>query len=142
MADYAFDFEGNRVKFTDGMYNDKVQLMQDKKSKAYNPWAALFQGNKRAWAEYSIFVMIVKAFLTLGVVFMVKARLRQAMLTIFINFTWFCVLNFATPYISLKATYTDISSKSNQILTLGMGLTTIMSKLNRSICTLFATVSS
>lgn len=42
------------------MYNDKVQAMQDVKSKAYNPWAALFQGNKRAWAEYSIFVMIVK----------------------------------------------------------------------------------
>lgn len=106
------------------MYNEKVRAMQDKKGKAYNPWSALFQGNKRAWAEYSIFVMIIKAFMTVGVVFMFEARLRQAMLTLVINVTWFCVLSFASPYLSLKATYTDISSKSSQIFTLGMSLAT------------------
>ena len=49
--------------------------------------------------EYSIFVMTIKAFLTLAVVFMAEARLRQAMLTLVINLTWLCVLSFATPYL-------------------------------------------
>jgi hypothetical protein len=73
--------------------------MRDKTSQAYNPWSGLFVGNKRAWAEYSIFVMTIKAFLTLAVVFMAEARLRQAMLTLVINLTWLCVLSFATPYL-------------------------------------------
>jgi hypothetical protein len=71
-----------------------------------------------------------KAFLTLGVVSMFEARLRQAMLTLVVNVTWFCVLTLASPYLSLEATYTDISSKSNQIFTLGLSLATNMGILN------------
>ena len=96
--------------------------MQDTKSKAYNPWAALFQGNKRTWAEYSVFIMLVKAFMTVGVVFMFEARIRQIILQMVINATWMSVLMLASPYISPEATYTDIAAKANQIYTLGMSL--------------------
>jgi hypothetical protein len=96
--------------------------MQDTKSKAYNPWAALFQGNKRTWAEYSVFIMLVKAFMTVGVVFMFEARIRQIILQMVINTTWMSVLMLASPYLSPEATYTDIAAKANQIYTLGMSL--------------------
>ena len=104
------------------MYINKVRAMQDTKSKAYNPWAALFQGNKRTWAEYSVFIMLVKAFMTVGVVFMFKARIRQIILQMVINATWMSVLMLASPYLSPEATYTDIAAKANQIYTLGMSL--------------------
>ena len=96
--------------------------MQDTKSKAYNPWAALFQGNKRTWAEYSVFIMLVKAFMTVGMVFMFEARIRQMILQMVINATWMSVLMLASPYLSSEATYTDIAAKANQIYTLGMSL--------------------
>ena len=124
VPDYTYDFEGNRVKFTDDMYNERVRKMQDKTSTAYNPWSALFQGNKRTWAEYSIFVMIIKAFFTFAIVFMSAARLRQAMLTLVINVVWLCVLSIARPYLDLKATYADIAAKACQIFTLAMSLAT------------------
>jgi hypothetical protein len=104
------------------MYINKVRAMQDTKSKAYNPWAALFQGNKRTWAEYSVFIMLVKAFMTVGVVFMFDARIRQIILQMVINATWMSVLMLASPYLSPEATYTDIAAKANQIYTLGMSL--------------------
>ena len=118
----TYDDEGKQVKFTDDMYINKVRAMQDTKSKAYNPWAALFQGNKRTWAEYSVFIMLVKAFMTVGVVFMFEARIRQIILQMVINATWMSVLMLASPYLSPEATYTDIAAKANQIYTLGMSL--------------------
>jgi hypothetical protein len=118
----TYDDEGKQVKFTDGMYINKVRAMQDTKSKAYNPWAALFQGNKRTWAEYSVFIMLVKAFMTVGMVFMFEARIRQIIVQMVINATWMSVLMLASPYLSPEATYTDIAAKANQIYTLGMSL--------------------
>ena len=110
--------------------------MQDNKSKAYNPWAALFEGNKRTWAEYSVFIMIVKAFSTVGVVFMFAARVRQIILQLVINATWLSVLMLASPYLSPQATYTDIAAKANQIFTLCMSLGAIIgSRETRKVCT-------
>jgi hypothetical protein len=118
----TYDDEGKQVEFTDSMYINKVRAMQDTKSKAYNPWATLFQGNKRTWAEYSVFIMLIKAFMTVGVVFMFEARIRQIILQMVINAAWMSVLMLASPYLSPEATYTDIAAKANQIYTLGMSL--------------------
>jgi hypothetical protein len=110
--------------------------MQDNKSKAYNPWTALFEGNKRTWAEYSVFIMIVKAFSTVGVVFMFAARVRQIILQLVINATWLSVLMLASPYLSPQATYTDIAAKANQIFTLCMSLGAIIGiRETRKVCT-------
>ena len=46
-ANFAFDEEGNKVRMTDELYNEKVQALLDEDNVHYNPWAALFDGYQR-----------------------------------------------------------------------------------------------
>ena len=41
-ADYTFDMEGNKVKFTEEMYQVAMKRMKDKKDKTYNPWVYIY----------------------------------------------------------------------------------------------------
>ena len=38
----------------------------------------LFKGYSRTWAEYPVLVMIIKIFITMGVIFLLSAKIRQA----------------------------------------------------------------
>ena len=80
--------------------------------------------------------MLVKAFMTVGVVFMFEARVRQTILQMVINATWMSVLILASPYLSPEATYTDIAAKANQIFTLCLSLGANIGSLEaRKVCT-------
>jgi len=125
-SDYAFDFEGNKVKFTNEMYNVRVKEMLDNKSTSYNPWSQLFAGYTRAWAEYPIFVMFLKVLITLAVVWMFEAKIRQSILVGVITLAWAAVLKIASPYISNEADYTDRSSKLCQVFALAMSLGAVL----------------
>ena len=54
----------------------QVKEMKVAGTRAYNPWVKLFAGYSRAWAEFPVFVMILKVFFTLGVVWMFEAKFR------------------------------------------------------------------
>ena len=99
--------------------------MQDTKSKDYNPWATLFAGKTRAWAEYSVFIMIVKGFLTVGVVLLIEAKFRQSILTLIITMLWTAVIKVSKPYSSADASDNDLVAKMNQIFLLTMGLAAV-----------------
>ena len=38
----------------------------------------LFKGYSRTWAEYPVLVMIIKIFITMAVIFLLSAKIRQA----------------------------------------------------------------
>ena len=58
--EYTFDEEGHRVKLTDAVFEKMTNELMDTTSPSYNPWAGLFQGYERPWAEFSVFVMLLK----------------------------------------------------------------------------------
>ena len=41
-ANYRFDAEGNKVKFTEEMYQETLKRMKDSKDKEYNPWVYIY----------------------------------------------------------------------------------------------------
>ena len=54
----------------------QVKEMKVAGTKAYNPWVKFFAGYSRTWAEFPVFVMLLKAVFTLGVVWMFEAKFR------------------------------------------------------------------